>query len=156
MGFIVSPFLSPLIFGFVVARTRYVGISRTVSCSSLVPQLEVGIREWMFLWPFDPFVDCFIYGRDVSYQWISLLFIFLKPWSTRLYDRTLKPIPELPSTGLRYRIETLVGKTGIKMAKYRSSWYEAIMSPFEVVWRPHFLGALIFEVCYHLFSNKIN
>lgn len=44
------------------------------------------------------------------------------------------------------------------MAKYRPDWYKVIMSPFEVVWRPHFLGALIFEVCYHLVSiqNKLS
>jgi len=74
------------------------------------------------------------------------------PSETRMYDRILKPIPESPSTGVRYRIEMLVGKTGFLMAKYRSSWYEVIMSPFNIIWRPHLLGALLFEVCYYLFS----
>jgi hypothetical protein len=68
-----------------------------------------------------------------------------------MYDRTLKPIPKPKSTGLRYRIETLIGKTGIEMSKYRSSWYEAIVSPFEVIWRPHLLGALVFEVRSHIY-----
>ena len=63
-----------------------------------------------------------------------------------MYDRTVKPIPQRPSTGMRYRIESLIGTTGAKMAKYRSSWYEIILSPFNIVWRPHLLGAVIFEV----------
>ena len=63
-----------------------------------------------------------------------------------MYDRTLKPIPQPPSTGKRYRFESLVGITGAKMSKYRSSWYDVILSPFNVLWRPHLLSALIFEV----------
>jgi hypothetical protein len=63
-----------------------------------------------------------------------------------MYDRTLKPIPQRPSTGMRYRIESLIGITGAKMAKYRASWYEVIMSPFNIVWRPHLLSILVFEV----------
>jgi hypothetical protein len=55
---------------------------------------------------------------------------------------------------MRYRIETLIGITGAKMAKYRSSWYEVILSPFNVVWRPHLLGVLIFEVHRSLFSHS--
>lgn len=64
----------------------------------------------------------------------------------RMYDRALKPIPEPPTTGLRYRIETLFGITGIKMAKFRASWYEAISSPIRVLWRPQLLSILFFEV----------
>ncbi|KAK0452387.1 MFS general substrate transporter [Armillaria borealis] len=74
----------------------------------------------------------------------------------RMYDRTVKPIPEPPTTGLRYRIETLVGITGIKMAKYRVSWTESILSPINVVWRPHLLGALLFEGMLFGFSIGLN
>ena len=63
-----------------------------------------------------------------------------------MYDRTLKPIPERPTIGLRYRVETLLGITGLKLAKHRISWSNAIMSQFRVVWRPHVLPVLIFEV----------
>ena len=63
-----------------------------------------------------------------------------------MYDRTVKPIPQRPSTGMRYRVESLIGITGAEMAKYRSSWHEIILSPFDIVWRPHLLGAVIFEV----------
>jgi hypothetical protein len=70
-----------------------------------------------------------------------------------MYDRSVFPIPEpaaeASQNGLsyvRYRFETLVGITGYKMAKYRLSWTEAILSPLKVVWRPHLLIILIFEV----------
>lgn len=63
-----------------------------------------------------------------------------------MYDRTVKPIPEPSTTGLRYRIETLIGITGWNMSKYRISWAESIWSPFKVVWRPHLLMILVFEV----------
>ncbi len=66
--------------------------------------------------------------------------------SSRMYDRGGK-IPSSPQTdGLRYRIETLVGITGVKMAKYRVSWYEAVSAPFKLFWRPHLLSILVFEV----------
>jgi hypothetical protein len=59
-----------------------------------------------------------------------------------MYDRNIKPVPEMPPS----RINALLGITGIKMSKYRMSWAEAILSPLNVVWRPHILGILIFEV----------
>ena len=61
-----------------------------------------------------------------------------------MYDRDVVPFPQRPTSGLRYRIETLVGITGVKMAKYRCSWSESIFSIFNLVWRPHLLLALIY------------
>ena len=66
--------------------------------------------------------------------------------SSRMYDRGVKNLPLRPTGGLRYRIETLVGITGAKMAKYRATWYEAVSAPFKLVWRPHLLSILFFEV----------
>ena len=64
----------------------------------------------------------------------------------RMYDRTVKPVPPRPTTGLRYRVETLIGLTGVKMAKYRTSWPAAIGGCVDLVWRPHLIGILLFEV----------
>ena len=66
--------------------------------------------------------------------------------SSRMYDRGVKNLPLRQTGGLRYRIETLVGITGAKMAKYRATWYEAVSAPFKLVWRPHLLSILFFEV----------
>ena len=71
-----------------------------------------------------------------------------------MYDRGIKGIPSPPSGGLRYRIETLVGITGFKKAKYRATWQEAITAPFKLCWRPHLLGILVFEV--NFFGTLLN
>ncbi|KAJ7464809.1 MFS general substrate transporter [Mycena galericulata] len=121
LGFIMSPFLSPFAFGFLVARTSW---------------------RWA-------------YGAGTMYGAFVCLLIILLGEET-MYDRTLKPIPEPPTSGLRYRIETLFGITGVKMAKFRASWYQAILSPIQVLWRPHLLGILFFEGMLFGFGIGIN
>jgi hypothetical protein len=64
----------------------------------------------------------------------------------RMYDRGVKNLPSRPTGGLRYRVETLIGITGVKMAKYRATWYEAVSAPLKLVWRPHLLSIVVFEV----------
>ena len=63
-----------------------------------------------------------------------------------MYERGVKNTPSRARNGLRYRIETLAGITGVKMAKYRATWFEAFSAAFKLVWRPHLLSILIFEV----------
>ncbi|KAK1218323.1 hypothetical protein PQX77_018994 [Marasmius sp. AFHP31] len=57
--------------------------------------------------------------------------------------RTNSKIPP-PGTGLRYRLETLVGITALRMAKYRASWKKAILPTFNLMWRPHMFGMMVF------------
>ncbi|KAK7052625.1 MFS general substrate transporter [Favolaschia claudopus] len=121
MGFIISPFLSPFAFGFLVARTTW--------------RWAYGIGS--------------IYGAIV----LGLIVLFMEE---TMYDRTIDPIPARPTTGFRYRFESLIGLTGLKMQKYRISWTEAVFSPFNVVWRPHILGVLVFEALLFGFSIGIN
>lgn len=109
----------------------------------------MGLWNWLLVRGNRSRFDRVFHGGDVSLLRFSCN-LFSRPF--RMYDRTIKPIPQRPSTGLRYRIETLVGITGIKMAKYRTSWYETILSPLNVVWRPHLLGILLFEVDSHICS----
>ncbi|KAM0745607.1 MFS general substrate transporter [Meredithblackwellia eburnea MCA 4105] len=109
MGFIISPFLSPFLLGFMVAS-----------------------KSWR---------DAYWVG--VAYVSIVVLLIVFVMEET-MYDRDVVPFPERPTTGLRYRIETLLGITGLKMSKYRCSWWEAISSMFDLVWRPHMLLMLIY------------
>ena len=73
----------------------------------------------------------------------------------RLYDRHLKEQPPRTS-GLRYRLETLVGITGARMAKYRQTWTSSIAGPFEIIWRPHLFLILLFEAMVFGFSIGIN
>ena len=64
-----------------------------------------------------------------------------------MFDRHLRPIPQRPTTGLRYRFETLVGITGIKMMKYRPPWRVCVMEVFELVFRPAFILPLLYVMC---------
>ncbi|KAF8067571.1 MFS general substrate transporter [Lyophyllum atratum] len=121
MGFIVSPFLSPFAFGFLVAR-----------------------QNWRWA-----------YGTGCMYSAVVVFLITFFMEET-MYDRTLKPVPPRPTTGLRYRIETLLGITGLKMAKYRTQWAPAIMSQLHVIWRPHVISILLFEGLLFGFGIGIN
>ena len=67
-----------------------------------------------------------------------------------MYDRGLWSTmqrPERPMSDLRSRTETLLGVTGVRMAKYRSGWSDVTSIWFRLAWRPHLLGILLFEVC---------
>ncbi|EGO03406.1 hypothetical protein SERLA73DRAFT_101489 [Serpula lacrymans var. lacrymans S7.3] len=121
MGFVVSPFLSPFLFGFLVAKASW---------------------RWAYG------IGC-IYGGLV-------LFLIIFFGQETLYDRTVKPIPKRPTDGIRYRIESLLGLTGVKMAKFRSAWWDVIICPFNVVWRPQLLGILVFEAVVFGFSAGLN
>jgi hypothetical protein len=66
-----------------------------------------------------------------------------------MYDRGVKDLPPRPEDGLRYRVETLVGITGFKMAKYRTTWIEAVSAPFRLIWCPHLLCIMVFEVLHY-------
>ncbi|KIJ61484.1 hypothetical protein HYDPIDRAFT_177044 [Hydnomerulius pinastri MD-312] len=120
-GFVVSPFISPFLFGFLVAKAN-----------------------WRWSWG----IGC-IYGGIV----LSIIIFF---GEETMYDRTLRPVPKRPTEGLRYRIETLFGITGLKMAKYRPSWWEVVFCPFNLVWRPHLLSILVFEAFVFGFSAGLN
>lgn len=122
MGFIISPFLSPFAFGFLVARASW---------------------RWT-------------YGIGSIYSAIVVGLIVLFSEET-LFDRKLpnpRPLPR-PSK-LRYRIETLIGITGWRMAKYRATWTEVTSVWFKLIWRPHLLGVLAFEAVLFGFGIGIN
>jgi len=88
----------------------------------------------------------------------SALVVFLIAFFGRetMYDRGVKNLPPRPADGLRYRIDTLVGVTGFKMAKYRATWFEAFSSPFKLFWRPHLLSIMVFEALLFGFGIGIN
>ncbi|GAA6000919.1 hypothetical protein JCM10207_004719 [Rhodosporidiobolus poonsookiae] len=109
MGFILSPFVSPFLLGFMIPTTSF--------------------RD--------------VYWVGVAYTAVVVLAIVFVMEET-MFDREVVPLPQRPTTGLRYRIETLVGITGIKMAKYRCSWGQSLFSLFDLVWRPHMLLMLIY------------
>ncbi|KAG1831128.1 major facilitator superfamily domain-containing protein [Suillus variegatus] len=120
-GFIISPFLSPFVFGFLVARTSW---------------------RWA-------------YGIGSLYSAIVVLLIGLFMEET-MYDRHLDPNPQRILPGIQFRLETLIGITGYKMAKYRSRWSEVVWACLNVVWRPQFILVVCFEAFVFGFGVGIN
>ncbi|KAH9918647.1 MFS general substrate transporter [Fomitopsis serialis] len=123
MGFIISPFISPFLFGFLVARASW--------------RWTYGIGS--------------IYGAIV----VFLITFFAEE---TMYDRALpnpRPIPRTTSR-LRYRVETLLGITGARMARYRTRWRDTILACPSIIWRPQILGILLFEAMLFGFSIGIN
>jgi len=132
MGFIISPFLSPFAFGFLVARTR--SVFPYPGCALLtLGYISVGDGHMGS-------VPCTAFWSSSLSRYDTLT------TSTRMYDRGVKNHTSQPAGSLRYRIETLVGITGVKMTMYSATWYEAVSAPFKLVWRPHLLSIVVFEV----------
>lgn len=86
--------------------------------------------------------------RDVYYVGVGytalvvLLLTFIM--EETIYDRHMNPVPERHATGFRYRFDSLIGITGVRMAKYRPSLWAGVKSMFDVLWRPHALMMYIF------------
>lgn len=108
----------------------------------------MGLRNRFYVWRCYRCTHHPFCGGNVSdLSLLNSCVLVSEAWGCRMYDRTVKPIPEPTRTSwLRFRFETLVGITGIRMARYRISLWDAFCAPFQVVWRPHLLAALIFEV----------
>lgn len=92
-------------------------------------------------------------GQGISWRWlywiacifigIVLIAIVLFMEETQ-YDRHLHPVPRPTSTGVRRRLEGLIGIEGARMAKYRPSWYSCVSDVFAIFWKPAVLLPLLY------------
>lgn len=104
----------------------------------------MGLWDWIALRRCRCSPNRSVHGRDVSLYFTTH---FVKCYiMIRLYDRHLDPNLQQILPGMRYRLETLIGITGYKMAKYRSRWSEIVWACLNVVWRPQFILVAFFEV----------
>lgn len=62
-----------------------------------------------------------------------------------IYDRFLSTKP-VRSPGLRARIEDLVGLTGLRAARHRETWSQAIWPMVYLLTRPHLIAILLYTV----------
>ncbi|KAF8608516.1 MFS general substrate transporter [Ceratobasidium sp. AG-I] len=108
-SFVVSPFLGPFLFGFLVER-----------------------QTWRWA-----------YGIGCIYSGVVLILIALF-LEEPMYDRKYYPAPTQTTRGLRRRIETLVGISGVKMYKYRVPILTAIWRPVETLLDPRILLSSLF------------
>jgi len=144
MGFLISPSLSPFAFGFLVGRARSVSPFLD-ALLVIVTHILVGDGHMELVlctahWFFSLSSSSVVRRKSVHPHYSS------RSHLSRMYDRGVKNLPPRPADGLRLRIETLVGVTGSRLAKYRATWVEAISAPFKLFWRPHLLSILVFEV----------
>ncbi|GAA5873270.1 hypothetical protein JCM16303_001076 [Sporobolomyces ruberrimus] len=160
LGFLIGCAAAPNLKTFAAMRILNAFVSTAPQCIGLwvvcdlfpfhLQARKLGI--WTFGFIASPFVSPFLLGylaaskgsfRDVYWVGVAftaivvLLIAFVS--EETMYDRDIVPFPQRPTSGLRYRIETLVGITGVKMAKYRCSWMECVTSWISVLWRPHAL-----------------
>jgi MFS family permease len=108
------------------------------------------IATWTLAYVASPLTSPWLFGylcARQSWRWaygcctlfiIAVLFIVVLFGEETMYDRHIHPVPARPTTGMRYRIETLLGITGIKMAKYRTSIFTSLFDFLNILWRPHF------------------
>ncbi|KAL8283756.1 hypothetical protein RQP46_005551 [Phenoliferia psychrophenolica] len=151
LGFLIGCAAAPTLHAFAAMRILNALFSTAPQCAGLFTVCD--------LFPFHlqarkvaPFLLGFMvaskswrdaYWLGVAYVAIVVLLITFVMEET-MYDRDVTPFPPRPTIGLRYRFETLVGITGMKMQKYRCSWWESVTSIFDLVWRPHLLLMLIY------------
>ncbi|KAG6825209.1 hypothetical protein H0H92_004387 [Tricholoma furcatifolium] len=176
LAFLLGATFSPTLKTFTAFRclTAFFGTAPQVTGLYVVTDLypfHIQARKlniWTMGFIVSPFLSPFALGFLVARQnwrWsygvgcmYGAIVVFLIAFfmEETLFDRTIRPVPPRPTTGLRYRIETLLGITGYKMTKYRYSWYDAVKGPFQVVWRPHVLPVLFFEGALFGFGIGIN
>ncbi|UZJ56104.1 hypothetical protein CBS101457_005424 [Exobasidium rhododendri] len=108
------------------------------------------IAIWTLSYVASPFICPWLFGylcARQSWRWaygtgtlfiivVGLVIAFFG--EETLYDRHVHPVPARPTTGLRYKIETLIGMTGVKMAKYRTSILTSFIDFLNIIWRPQF------------------
>ncbi|RDX40795.1 MFS general substrate transporter [Lentinus brumalis] len=104
------------------------------------------------------------YGIGTIFNFIVVVLMAFFMEET-MYDRHLTNSAERQGPKqrtLRYRLETLIGITGVRMARYRSSWAQISLAFLRVCWRPHLVAALLFEamlfgfgIGFHVTNNVI-
>jgi len=111
---------------------------------------------WGFGYLVSPFTSPWVFGYFVarqSWRWAygigcfySLIVVLLIAFfmEETIYDRHLSPIPARPTTGVRYRIETLLGITAIKMSKYRPNLWRCFAGLLSVIWRPNVIAMMFY------------
>ncbi|KAJ7078994.1 MFS general substrate transporter [Mycena crocata] len=163
-GFLLGNIIAPDVKSFAAVRCIAAFFSTAPQITGLYTVTDMypfhlqarKLNLWTMGFIVSPFLSPFFLGFLVAhadYRWayavgafysliVLVMIVFLG--EETLYDRTLLPHPPRPTAGLRYRVETLLGATGVKMAGYRPGWAACLMGPLHVLWRPQALLIMIF------------
>ncbi|KAI0938838.1 hypothetical protein AcW1_001528 [Taiwanofungus camphoratus] len=178
LGFLIGCTFAPNLNTFAAMRclTAFFGTCPQVTGLYVVTDLfpfHLQARKlniWTMGFIIAPFLSPFAFGFLVAranWRWtygtgsfygafvVFMIAFFMKE---TMYDRTLpnpRPIARPPSR-LRYRIESLIGVTGWRMARFRPPWRAVVLACASLAWRPHILSILIFEAMIFGFTTGIN
>ncbi|KXN86661.1 hypothetical protein AN958_09839 [Leucoagaricus sp. SymC.cos] len=175
LGFLVGTAFAPNIRIFAGMRclTGFFGLRLIlIPTGRTCPQVTLIINIWtmgVILAPhLSPFVFGFLVAR-ANWRWafwigclygllvLILIVLFMKE---SMYHRDHNANPALPrgqdAAGLKNRLWTLLGITGVKRARLEPTWKEVLVAPIDVVWRPHMFLILLFEVSVFGFGIGIN
>lgn len=126
------------------------------------------IAIWSLAYISSPFISPWLFGylcARQSWRWaygagslfiVAVVFMIIFFGEETMYDRHIHPVPPRPTSGLRYRFESLVGITGIKMAKHRISLMSGVYDFLNILWRPHFILLFWFVAWAFGFTIGIN
>ena len=132
MGVVVSPHLSPFVFGFLVARTTW----RWAYGIGTLYNLVVFVLIVLFM------KESYA-TRFLRLSFVSIIDGVCLP---RLYFRREGQVVPGKQTGLWNRIKSLIGITGFQSARKEPTWKEVLIAPLRVAWRPQLFFLLVFEV----------
>lgn len=126
------------------------------------------IAIWTLAYIASPFISPWLFGylcARQSWRWaygagslfIVLVVVVIALFGEEtMYDRHIHPVPQRPTTGMRYKIETLIGITGVKMAKYRTSMLTSCFDFINIIWRPQFFFLALLVMWAFGFTIGIN
>ncbi|GHJ89596.1 hypothetical protein NliqN6_5998 [Naganishia liquefaciens] len=176
LGFTIGCALSPTFGTFAVMRILAATFQTAPQVSGLYTVCDMypfhlqarKLNLWTFGFVLSPFVGPallgfaveplgwrWIYGIGAIYAGVVLILIVLF-FEETMFDRHLDPIPEKPTTGMRYRIETLVGINAAKMSRYRPSIFQGVLDIVNLVWRPQCILPLFYVMLTFGFGIGIN
>ncbi|KAF7310193.1 Efflux pump rdc3 [Mycena indigotica] len=114
------------------------------------------LNIWTAGFIISPFLSPFFLGflvAHANFRWafavgcfisLTVLAMTMLLAEETMYDRRAHHPVSKTSSKLRYRIESLLGVTGMKLARHRPSWGECVISPLRVVWRPQALLVMLY------------
>ncbi|OSD00956.1 MFS general substrate transporter [Trametes coccinea BRFM310] len=96
------------------------------------------------------------YGVGIIYNGIVVFLIALFGRETLLDRHDPAACDHVPPNTFANRVETLVGITGSRLARFRTPWKDLAIRSFRLMWRPHLLSLMLYEGFLFGFSIGMN
>lgn len=87
-----------------------------------------------------------LFGRE-TFAYTSLMLCPMADLRTRFLDRSDPNAPDqIPENTFSNRVKALLGIRRPRAYRPLSSWTTLALRQLQLVWRPHLLGAILYEV----------